>query len=90
MHTVAVVALPDVIAFDLSTAVEVFGHVVLPFSELAYRMLMRGTEPVVNAGPPRIATPMASMRLPARTPSSFRAATTSPWTPPMTCSTRSD
>ena len=28
MHTVAVVALPDTIAFDLTTAVEVFGRVV--------------------------------------------------------------
>ena len=56
MHTVAVVALPDVIAFDLSTAVEVFGRVVLPSGEPGYRVLVCGTEPVVSAGPLRIAT----------------------------------
>ena len=56
MHTVAVVALPDVIAFDLTTAVEVFGRVVLPSGEPGYRVLVCGTEPVVSAGPMRIAT----------------------------------
>jgi transcriptional regulator GlxA family with amidase domain len=56
MHTVAIVALPDVIAFDLTTAVEVFGRVVLPCGGSGYRMLVCGTEPVVAAGPLRIAT----------------------------------
>ena len=56
MHTVAVVALADVIAFDLTTAVEVFGRVVLPSGEPAYRVLVCGTAPVVSAGPMRIAT----------------------------------
>jgi transcriptional regulator GlxA family with amidase domain len=56
MHTVAVVALPDVIAFDLTTAVEVFGRVVLPSGEPGYRVRVCGTEPVVSAGPMRIAT----------------------------------
>ena len=56
MHTVAVVALPDVIAFDLTTAVEVFGRVVLPSGEPGYRVLVCGTESVVSAGPMRIAT----------------------------------
>jgi len=56
MHTIAVVALPDVIAFDLTTAVEVFGRVVLPSGGLGYRVLVCGTEPVVSAGPLRIAT----------------------------------
>jgi transcriptional regulator GlxA family with amidase domain len=56
MHTVAVVALPDVIAFDLSTAVEVFGRVVLPGRQAGYRVLVCGSEPVVTAGPFRIAT----------------------------------
>jgi len=55
MHTVAVVALPDVIAFDLTTAVEVFGRVVLPSGEPGYRVLVCGTESVVSAGPMRIA-----------------------------------
>ena len=56
MHTVAVIALPDVIAFDLTTAVEVFGRVVLPSGEPGYRVRVCGTEPVVSAGPMRIAT----------------------------------
>ena len=56
MHTVAVLALPDTIAFDLSTAVEVFGRVWLPGGEPGYRVLVCGTEPVVSAGPFRIAT----------------------------------
>jgi transcriptional regulator GlxA family with amidase domain len=56
MHTVAVVALPDVVAFDLTTAVEVFGRVVLPSGERGYRVLVCGTESVVSAGPMRIAT----------------------------------
>jgi transcriptional regulator GlxA family with amidase domain len=56
MHTVAVVALPDVIAFDLTTAVEVFNRVWLPSGEPGYRVLVCGTEPVVTAGPLRIAT----------------------------------
>lgn len=56
MHTVAVVALPDVIAFDLTTAVEVFGRVVLPSGAAGYRVMVCGTEPVVTAGPMRIAT----------------------------------
>jgi transcriptional regulator GlxA family with amidase domain len=56
MHTVAVVALPDVIAFDLTTAVEVFGRVALACGGSGYRVLVCGTEPVVTAGPLRIAT----------------------------------
>ena len=56
MHTVAVIALPDVIAFDLTTAVEVFGRVVLPSGEPGYCVRVCGTEPVVSAGPMRIAT----------------------------------
>jgi transcriptional regulator GlxA family with amidase domain len=56
MHTVAVVALADVIAFDLTTALEVFSRVVLPSGEPGYRVLVCGTAPVVSAGPMRIAT----------------------------------
>ncbi len=56
MHTVAVVALADVIAFDLTTAVEVFGRVVLPSGEPGYRVLVCGITPTVSAGPMRIAT----------------------------------
>jgi len=56
MHTVAVVALADVIAFDLTTAVEVFGRVVLSSGEPGYRVLVCGSAPVISAGPMRIAT----------------------------------
>ena len=56
MHTVAVVAMPDVIGFDLTTAVEAFGRVVLPGGAPGYRVLVCGTAPVVDAGPLRIAT----------------------------------
>ena len=56
MHTIAVLALPDTIAFDLSTPVETFGRVVLPSGEPGYRVLVCGTEPVVSAGPMRIGT----------------------------------
>jgi transcriptional regulator GlxA family with amidase domain len=56
MHTVVVVALPDTIAFDLATPVEVFGRVQLPTGAPGYRVLVCGTEPVVSAGPLRIAT----------------------------------
>jgi transcriptional regulator GlxA family with amidase domain len=56
MHTVAVLALPDTIAFDLSTPLEVFGRVTLPDGRPGYRVLVCGTEPVVAAGPIRIAT----------------------------------
>jgi transcriptional regulator GlxA family with amidase domain len=55
-HTVAIVALPDTIAFDLSTPVEVFGRVMLPPGRPGYRVVVCGTEPVVTAGPFRIAT----------------------------------
>jgi transcriptional regulator GlxA family with amidase domain len=56
VHIVAVLALPDTIAFDLATAVETFGRVVRPSGEPGYRVLVCGTEPVVTAGPMRIAT----------------------------------
>lgn len=56
MHTIAVVAMPDTIAFDLTTAVEVFGRVRLLTGTPGYRVLVCGTEPVVSAGPLRIAT----------------------------------
>lgn len=56
MHTVAVLALPDTVAFDLSTPVEVFTRVRLPSGVPGYRVLVCGSEPVVDAGPMRIAT----------------------------------
>lgn len=56
VHTVAVLALPDTIAFDLATPVEVFGRTVSVSGEPCYRVLVCGTDPVVTAGPLRIAT----------------------------------
>ncbi|WP_422746348.1 GlxA family transcriptional regulator [Mycobacterium sp. WMMD1722] len=56
MHTVAVLALPDTVAFDLSTPIEVFTRVRLPDGAPGYRLLVCGSDPVVAAGPVRIAT----------------------------------
>ena len=56
MHVIAVLALPDTIAFDLATPVEAFGRVQLPSGALGYRVVVCGSEPVVTAGPLRIAT----------------------------------
>src|SRR5262245_51338004 len=48
--------MPDTVAFDLATPVEVFGRVRLPSGEPGYDVVVCGTEPVVTAGPMRIAT----------------------------------
>jgi transcriptional regulator GlxA family with amidase domain len=46
MHTVAVLALDDVIAFDLATPVQTFGFTRLPDGSPAYRVIVCGTETV--------------------------------------------
>jgi transcriptional regulator GlxA family with amidase domain len=56
MHTVAVLALPDTIAFDLTTPIEAFGRVRLPSGATGYRVVACGSQPEVSAGPIRIAT----------------------------------
>ena len=56
MHTVAVIALPGTIAFDLATPVEVFGQVRLASGRAGYHVVVCGTDSVVSAGPLRIAT----------------------------------
>ena len=56
MHRVAVLALPDVIPFDLSIAVEVFGRAPFAHAANGYRVQVCGTEPVVDAGLFRIGT----------------------------------
>jgi transcriptional regulator GlxA family with amidase domain len=56
MHTVAVLALPDTIAFDATMPIEVFGRVQLPTGATGYDVLVCATERVVSAGPIRIAT----------------------------------
>jgi len=55
VHTVVVLALDDAIAFDLATPIEVFGRVRLPDGRAGYRVVVAGPEPVVDAGPMRIA-----------------------------------
>jgi transcriptional regulator GlxA family with amidase domain len=56
MHTVAVLALPDTIAFDLTTPIEAFGRVRLASGQPGYRVVACGSQPEVSAGPIRIAT----------------------------------
>ena len=54
MHTVVVLALPDAIAFDVTTPVEVFGRVLLADGRPGYRVEVCASEPVVTAGPLRL------------------------------------
>lgn len=56
MHVVAVLALPDTIAFDLATPVETFGRVRLASGAPGYRVVVCGSQPEVSAGPLRIGT----------------------------------
>jgi transcriptional regulator GlxA family with amidase domain len=56
MHSVAVLAEPDAIAFDLAIAIEVFGRVRLSTGAPGYRVRVCGCDPLVAAGPIRIAT----------------------------------
>ncbi|OMC45672.1 AraC family transcriptional regulator [Mycobacterium sp. IS-2888] len=56
MHRVAVLAEPDVIAFDIAIAVEVFGRVRLEDGAPGYRVRVCGCEPLLTAGPIRICT----------------------------------
>lgn len=50
MHTVAVLAMDDLIAFDLATPVQAFGMTRLPNGRPAYRVLVCGNETVETAG----------------------------------------
>ncbi|MGE2718068.1 GlxA family transcriptional regulator [Mycolicibacterium litorale] len=56
MHTVAVLAVPDTIAFDLATAVEVFGRARSADGATIYDVQACATDREVDAGPLRIAT----------------------------------
>ncbi|MBE1878328.1 GlxA family transcriptional regulator [Myceligenerans pegani] len=55
MKTVVVLALPDLIAFDLATPIETFGRVRLPDGRPGYQVLVAGPDDVVDAGPVRLA-----------------------------------
>lgn len=50
MHTVSVLALDEVLAFDLSTPVEVFGRARLPDGRVAYRVRVCAPTDEVDAG----------------------------------------
>jgi hypothetical protein len=50
MHTVAVLALDGVLAFDLSTAVEVFGRARLPDGRAPYQVRVCAPADEVDAG----------------------------------------
>ncbi|WP_433689271.1 GlxA family transcriptional regulator [Micromonospora carbonacea] len=55
MHTVLVLALPDTIAFDLATPIEVLGRARLASGRPGYQVQICGSEPVIDAGPLRLA-----------------------------------
>lgn len=57
MHTVAVLALDQVIPFDLSTPIEVFDRTRLPGGRPAYRVRICATTPAVDAGAFTITAP---------------------------------
>ena len=55
VHTVFILALPDTIAFDLATPIEVLGRVRLPGDRPGYRIQICGIEPFIEAGPLHLA-----------------------------------
>jgi transcriptional regulator GlxA family with amidase domain len=50
MHTVAILALDGVVAFDLSTPIEVFGRTYLPSGQAAYQVQICAPTDEINAG----------------------------------------
>ncbi|TFC86371.1 GlxA family transcriptional regulator [Cryobacterium sp. TMT4-31] len=50
MHTIAVLALDDLIVFDLATPIEIFGRARLPGGGPAYRVKVCAAQPTVRAG----------------------------------------
>lgn len=57
MHTVAVLALDGVLAFDLATPVELFGRVRSADGEVVYEVVVCALTEVVDAGPLQIRAP---------------------------------
>jgi transcriptional regulator GlxA family with amidase domain len=55
VNTVAVLALPDAIAFDMATPIETFARVRLPDGRPGYRLVVAGHERSVQAGPLHLA-----------------------------------
>ncbi|MGW4096609.1 GlxA family transcriptional regulator [Mycobacterium sp. NPDC004974] len=56
MHRIAVVALPDSVASDVATPIDIFGRAQSPDGRAGYQVQVCGTAPEVSAGPMRIAT----------------------------------
>ncbi|MFT4127364.1 MAG: helix-turn-helix domain-containing protein [Gordonia sp. (in: high G+C Gram-positive bacteria)] len=54
MYTVVVLAMHDVIVFDLATPIETFGRVRLPDGRPGYRVVVAGPDRLVDAGPVQI------------------------------------
>src|SRR5579864_2861195 len=50
MHTIAILALDGVLAFDLSTPIEMFGRTRLPDGQAAYRVLICAPTAEINTG----------------------------------------
>ncbi|HEX4204929.1 MAG TPA: helix-turn-helix domain-containing protein [Ktedonobacteraceae bacterium] len=50
MHTIAILTLDGVVAFDLSTPIEVFGRAYLPDGQAAYRVMICAPTDEINAG----------------------------------------
>jgi len=50
MHTIAILALDGVVAFDLSTPIEVFGRTHLPDGQAAYRVIICAPTKEIDAG----------------------------------------
>ncbi len=51
MHTIAILALDGVLAFDLSTPIEVFGRIRLPDGQAAYQVYVCAPTDEIDAGP---------------------------------------
>jgi len=63
MHTVAVLALDDVIVFDLSTPIEVFGRTRTAEGEAAYEVFLAGPRETAKAGVTELSVPHPLSRL---------------------------
>ncbi|GGC97245.1 AraC family transcriptional regulator [Tersicoccus solisilvae] len=63
MHTVAILALDGVIAFDLATPVEVFGRTLTAGGAPAYEVIVAGPRRTATAGPTTLSVPHGLDRL---------------------------
>jgi transcriptional regulator GlxA family with amidase domain len=63
MHTVAILAMDGVVAFDLSVPIEVFGRACLPDGQAAYQVRICAAECEIDAGTFRLRVPWGLDRL---------------------------